>query len=118
MSTTMKLARRGWRQWTREEARTALTRWKKSGLPLATFARQLGVSNTRLRWWRERLGEWTSPAALSDTRLVPVVVSGSAAGGAATAVVHVGGGVSIEVFDAGAMPAQWLIEVTRGLKES
>jgi transposase-like protein len=117
MSTMMKLARRGWRQWTPEEARSALTRWEKSGLPLATFARQLGVSNTRLRWWRERLGEWTSPSESTATKFVPAVVTSVSSSAAPVAVVQVRGG-SIEVFDAGATPAQWLIELARGLRES
>jgi hypothetical protein len=117
MSTTktVALARRGWRQWKPAEARTALTRWKKSGLPAATFARVLGVSSNRLRWWKRQLGEWDSATATATPRLVPAVVSWASSGGAPVAVVQVPGGASIEVCDAGAVPAQWVVEVARGL---
>ena len=109
-------ARRGGRQWTPDEARTALTRWKKSGLPAATFARVLGVSSNRLRWWKRQLGEW-EPARAPAPRLVPAVVMG-ASSAAPVAVVQVRRGISIEVFDAGATPTQWVAAVARELAES
>ena len=113
MGTTSTLARSGWTQWTPGEARKALTRWKKSGQPMATFARRLGVSSQRLRWWQSRLGEWNAAAEPAAARLVPVVVTSVAA--AAPVVVHVPGGVSIEVSDAAAVPAEWVAAVARGL---
>lgn len=99
-------ARRGWKQWKPDEAREVLTQWKKSGLPLATFARQQGFSKTRLRWWRARLSEWNTPAEATESRLVPAVVTHVPS--AAAVVVHVPSGVSIEVADAAMVPPQWL----------
>ena len=107
-----------WRQWRPEEAKAALEKWKKSGLPLATFAQRLGVSSTRLRWWRERLGEWTAPAESTGAQLVPAVVTGVSSRTAPVAVVHLGSGASIEVLDAAAVPAQWVAALARELAES
>lgn len=108
MGRTSKLARRGW--WKADEARDALLAWEKSGQPLAVYARRLGVSDSRLRWWRDRLGEWNAP---TEPRLVPVVVTSASA--AAAVMVHVPGGITIEVTDAAAVPAEWMVSVTRGL---
>ena len=111
MGTTSKLARRGW--WKAEEARGALNAWKKSGQPLAAYARRLGVSDTRLRWWRDRLGEWNATSEPTEPRLVPAVVT--TVSSAAAVTVHVPGGVTIEVTDTAAVPAEWMVAVTRGL---
>src|SRR5450432_2322240 len=105
MGTTSTLARGGWTQWTPGEARKALRRWKKSGQPMATFARRLGVSGQRLRWWQNRLGEWNAPAESDSVTLVPAVVTSVAAGG--PVLVHVPGGVTIEIADAAGVPAGW-----------
>lgn len=107
--------RRGWKQWKPDKAREVLTKWKKSGLPLSTFARQQGVSKTRLRWWRQRLREWNAPAEATESRLVPVVTQVTSA---AAVVVHVPGGVSIEVADAAMVPPEWLAAVARELSRS
>ena len=107
------LAPRGWRQWTPEEARRALAQWKKSGLPAATFARVLGVSSNRLRWWKRQLGERSpAPTSSSPAKFVPAVITSVSA--VPIAVVQVGGG-SIEVFDAGAVSASWVAAVAREL---
>lgn len=68
MGTTAALVRGRWTQWTPSEARKALARWK-NGQPMATFARRLGVSGQRLRWWQSRLGEWNEPADASSATL-------------------------------------------------
>ena len=107
------MVRGGWTQWTPSEARKALARWKKSGQPMATFARGLGVSGQRLRWWQSRLGEWNEPAEASSPRLVPAVVTSVPA--AAAVMVHVPGGVTIEITDAVAVPAEWVATVAREL---
>ena len=111
MGTTSKLARRGW--WKADEARDALSAWRKSGQPLAVYARRLGVSDTRLRWWRNRLGEWSGAAEPTEARLVPAVVTNMAA--TAAVMVHMPGGVTLEVADAAAVPAEWVAAVARGL---
>lgn len=62
--------------WREEDGRLALEAWRRSGLPLATFARQHGLGATRLRWWRERLKEHTSAAPVAPFRFMPVTVVG------------------------------------------
>lgn len=64
---------RGGKRWTAAEAQGVLGQWKRSGLPLATFAKQQGYGPERLRWWklkRER-GSATLP------RFVPVDLQAS-----------------------------------------
>jgi len=68
----------GWKQWTKAEARQVLAAWKKSGLPLGTFARERGVGAERLRWWRKRLSEATTVKRrkkAASVRLVPATVN-------------------------------------------
>jgi hypothetical protein len=68
----------GGKQWTKAEAGEVLAAWKKSGLPLGTFARERGVGAERLRWWRKRLSE-AAPVKrkkkATTARLVPVKVN-------------------------------------------
>ncbi len=74
---TKKPARRsGWRQWKADEARRVVEAWRASGLPLATFARKRGLCAERIRWWRQRLGDW-SPPSEEAPRLIPATVTGS-----------------------------------------
>ena len=86
-ATAQRTRRGGWRQWTAAEAQKVLTEWKATGLPLATFAREQGLNDTRLRWWRTRLGDWGSDVSLVSFRQAclspPVFVC--------TAVLHRGG---------------------------
>ena len=51
--------RRGWRQWTEQDAREALAELARSGESLAAFARRRGVSGERVRYWRKRLADGT-----------------------------------------------------------
>ena len=114
MGKTSAVARRGWRQWKPEKAKKQLRAWKKSGEPLATFARGRGYSATRLRWWRDRLGGGSEPEPAVEARLVPAVVTGLGVSGP-QAVVQVAGGGSIEVMDAAAVSAQWVAAVANAL---
>jgi hypothetical protein len=67
---TRRPARRvGWQQWTADEGRQVVEAWRASGLPLATFARQRGLCAERVRWWRQRLGEWKGTPGEDRTRL-------------------------------------------------
>lgn len=68
---------RRWKQWKEPEAREALASWRRSGLSAGAFCAREGYSETRLRYWSERLGEagrsrssWVSfvPVALGDIR--------------------------------------------------
>ena len=115
MGETNKLAPRGWRQWKPDEAKKQLKAWNESGLPAETFARRRGYSSTRLRWWRDRVGEWNEPDSASEARLVPAVVTGLGSSETPQAVVHVPSGGRIEVMDAAAVPAQWVAAVASAL---
>jgi hypothetical protein len=120
---TRKLARKaGWQQWTADEARQVVQAWRASGLPLATFARQRGLCAERVRWWRQRLGEWQGASAEDRPRLVPAVVTAPAPGTAgatgAAVTVRAAGGVVVEVADVGAVPASWLSALVLGLARS
>jgi Transposase len=58
---------RRWRQWTEEEARTALEEFSRSGASLSEFARSKGISVHRLVYWRKRLGPARPPAFVAVT---------------------------------------------------
>ncbi|WIG93417.1 hypothetical protein [Myxococcus sp. SDU36] len=120
LRTTKK--RGGWRQWTPDEARRELAALQRSGLPLATYARQRGVSDQRLRWWRERLGEWEEAAPVNGpARWVPAVLRGMSAAptlpaeGSAAVVVRLPGGCVLELLDAAAIPPAWVAELVGAL---
>lgn len=69
----MTRTRRTWKQWSEAEARAALSAWRKSRKPLATFAREQGYSDQRLRWWRARLDPTAGAMVpVSTTALAPV----------------------------------------------
>jgi hypothetical protein len=42
-------------RWSEHEARGVLSAWRKSGLPLDTFAKQRGLVPQRIRHWRKKL---------------------------------------------------------------
>lgn len=46
---------RQWRQWTEEQARSALEDLAATGESAASFARRRGISAPRLAYWRKRL---------------------------------------------------------------
>jgi len=48
---------RHWRQWTEEQARSALDEFAASGESAAGYARRTGVSTRRLAYWKGRLAE-------------------------------------------------------------
>jgi len=113
---TRKPARKsGWQQWKVGEARRVMEAWQASGLPLATFARQRGLTPERVRWWRQRLGEWRAPGE-EALRLVPAVVTGlPPTTGASVVTLRAPGDVVIEIADVSAVPAAWLSAVVSGL---
>jgi hypothetical protein len=109
----------GWQQWTADEGRQVVEAWRASGLPLATFARQRGLCAERVRWWRQRLGEWKGTPGEDRPRLVPAVVTeivpAPVAGTAAVVTVRAAGDVVVEIADVGAVPASWLSALVLGL---
>jgi transposase-like protein len=58
--------RRGWRQWTEQDAREALAELAGTGESIAEFARRRGVSRERVRYWRKRLAD-VAPAFVAST---------------------------------------------------
>jgi transposase-like protein len=58
---------RRWRQWTEQEARTALEELARSGVSLSEFARRKGVSVNRLVYWKKRLIPARPPAFVAVT---------------------------------------------------
>jgi hypothetical protein len=63
---------RGSKRWTPAEARGVLDEWKRSGLPLARFARQRGYGPQRLQWWKGQLELRCASARPPLARFVPV----------------------------------------------
>ena len=71
---------RSWRQWKEPEAREALAAWRRSGLGAAAFCAREGYSQTRLRYWSERLsGE--SVRRSEAVSFVPVALERAHRGG-------------------------------------
>jgi transposase-like protein len=98
-------------EWTEDEARTALERWRQSGQTIAAYARAHGVSAPRLYWWRRRL-RGTAPAAelRPEIRLAPATIVSMAA----TVELRLPNGIVVEVT--GASPnwtAAMIVELTR-----
>jgi hypothetical protein len=65
---------RRWRQWKEPDARKALAAWRRSGLSAGAFSARAGYSETRLRYWSERLRAEPSPRS-SPVSFVPVALS-------------------------------------------
>ena len=64
------------KRWTEIEARGAIRAWRKSGQPLATFARGQGLNTQRFYWWLKKLG----PDAEEEVELLPVHVEKASRG--------------------------------------
>jgi transposase-like protein len=98
-------------EWTEDEARTALERWRQSGQTIAAYARAQGVSAPRLYWWRRRLRATAPGVALGpELRLAPATIVSAAA----TVELRLPNGILVAVT--GASPswtAAMLIELTR-----
>ncbi len=97
--------------WTEDESRTELERWRRSGDTIAAFARAHRVSAPRLYWWRRRLSATAAvPEPRPEIRLAPATILSAAA----TVEVRLPNGVVVEVT--GASPswiAAMLAELTR-----
>ena len=109
----------GWKQWTKAEARQVLAEWKKSGLPLGTFARERGVGAERLRWWRKRLSEATSVKRkgrkkAAAVRLVPAMIDGPLADVGLEPAVSIRfpkTGPVVEIANVRRVPSAWVTEL-------
>ena len=93
-----------------------LEAWAASGESARRFASRHGLSAQRLYWWRHRLAEEERPVPSEVTAtLVPIHVTGSELRPHETALVHLDGGVVLEV-PLSASPA-WVGAVARSLSE-
>lgn len=97
-------------RWTAEVAQQVLAAHEASGESLVRFARRQGVPVQRLHWWRRRLSDWERLAS-AETALVPAIIEGADRAAVKLRV----GAVTLEVSDAGAVPASWLAELVRAL---
>lgn len=93
------------KEWTEDDARRLLAQWRQGGGSLASFARERGMSAPRLYWWRRRLRAAEPAAAgkaLVPARVLPIArLSGSAGAETAAAIVlHVPGGIELEISNA------------------
>lgn len=88
-------------KWTARDAATIVETWRRSGSPLAAFARAMGVGEQRIRNWRDSKNKSRIDGPPS---LVPVKVTGPMRVGPSDAVL------SVPRTDAGRMK----IELSRG----
>ena len=112
-------APRQWRQWTPEQAKRELDEWKSSGESLAGFAGRRGYSTQRLRWWRDRLAQWSGEASSGFARLVPAVAFPAKVAAASPVVpvtLDLPGDLRVEVGDVAAVPPEWLAALVRELR--
>ena len=77
------------RKWSEREARIALAAWESSGLSLSAFARESGICDQRLRWWRERLSAQPAIPALLPVRIVRRAPSPAVTSAASGAVMEI-----------------------------
>lgn len=91
-------------RWTTAEAERELGSWRRSGKPLAAYARECGVDVQRLHWWKRRLGADASAAvpegpafAAAFIRTSPVAVT-----------LRLGADLTLDIADPAAVSAEWL----------
>lgn len=85
--------------WTEREGRAAVELWRRSGMPLQTWARSVGLTASRVAYWRglgsRRPAGTTTAAALAVT-LAPVTVVGSVPRGVLTIELRSGRAIKVE----------------------
>jgi hypothetical protein len=84
-------------QWTEADARRLLERWRQSGDTLAAFARQHGVTISRLHYWKKRLTA-APPVVPRPVTLAPAMVI--AAAPTAVVIVQLPSGIALDVANA------------------
>lgn len=80
--------------WTDDDARDVLAAWRRTKVPLGTFARENGFVATRLYWWRKRLSKDAAPIDLVPAAIIAAPES------EVSAVVRVASNVTIEIAKA------------------
>lgn len=105
--------------WTPEDARRVLEVCAATGQTQAAFAREHGLRQERLSYWRSRLGRCeASPGGASGAlvRFVPAVVKAASVSGACpAALVRLPRGVTVELEE---VPPQWVAALFRELCEA
>lgn len=102
------------RRWSAAEARLELDAWRRSGAPMARFARKRGYQGQRLAWWLKRL-EPTADVAPAPVALAPAVVTDR--GRTAAVVVAIEpASVRLEIDDASAVHPAWVAELVAALR--
>src|SRR5690606_18184510 len=61
-------------RWSETEARAVLEQWRRSGEPLAVFARKRGLPAPRLYWWRRKLSSQAAGRSNSTDAPQPVLL--------------------------------------------
>jgi len=110
----------GPKQWREREARRALSLLTASGLSRAAFAREFGLTATRLSWWERRLSmrdDEGAPASSAEERthratatFVELVATGASESAAARLRV---GAVEVAIHRLDASAAQFVVELAR-----
>lgn len=111
----------GPKQWRETDARRALSLLATSGLSRAAFAREFGLTTTRLAWWERRLSvrDDETPAASSAEQTTGRATSGfveliatGASGSSPAARLRVGA-VEVAIHRLDASAAQFVMELAR-----
>ena len=96
-------------RWSEDDGRAALDAWRRSGLGARSFAREHGISEQRLYWWRDRL------AATPLMSLVPGEIVDVAHESERLQIVIRAGQTTMEISCAS---AGWIAELVRALASS
>ena len=103
-------------RWTLADASEVLDALAESGKSARRFAAEHDLSVQRLYWWRRRLAEHAvAPSSTVAAALVPLHLTGGELRGDETALLHLAGGVVLEV-PLSASP-DWVAAVARSLSE-
>jgi len=102
----------GPKQWRETDAQRALLLLAASGLSRAAFAREFGLTATRLSWWERRLSASTPEQSTSEAtaRFVELVATGARESAAARLRV---GAVEIAIHRLDASAAHFVMELAR-----
>ena len=104
-------------RWTSQEASRVLEDWLRSGLSLSAFAREQGLNQQRLFWWRSRLRESQTRALQlvpATPRQAPLIELASASRSAAVVVAVEG--VRVEVASPNETDPGWVAALVRNLQ--
>lgn len=90
------------KRWNEEQGKHVVAAWRRSGLKMSAYAREIGIGVERLIYWRDRVEKKPTVS------LVPVRVRSSA-----SCQVRVG---EVEVVDANAVDPRWVAALLREME--